>query len=157
MSPDASWVRLRDGDVVAVAQAEHGLVRCEVLVDGERGAAIAYAALVGTPRVGDRVTLNTTARHLGLGTGGVDLIVAIESLAHSPSPERSVRALATALAPGGLLVVIDDMPLAAARGTAAACEAELALFRDLLDADVVRESHIVAGDRCCSYRITPRA
>jgi predicted ArsR family transcriptional regulator len=41
-----------------------------------------------------------------------------------------------------------------AMGLTAACEAELQLFRDVLDADVVRETHIAAGDRCCSYRIT---
>lgn len=39
----------------------------------------------------------------------------------------------------------------------AACEAELALFREILGADVVRERHIAAGDRCCSYRIAERA
>jgi predicted ArsR family transcriptional regulator len=37
--------------------------------------------------------------------------------------------------------------------TAAACQAELDLFREVLGTDVQRESHIVAGDRCCSYRI----
>lgn len=36
-----------------------------------------------------------------------------------------------------------------------ACQAELDLFRDLLGTDVERESHIAAGDRCCSYRIGP--
>jgi predicted ArsR family transcriptional regulator len=41
-----------------------------------------------------------------------------------------------------------------AQGTPAACRAELALFSDVLGADVVREQHIVAGDRCCSYRIS---
>ena len=41
-----------------------------------------------------------------------------------------------------------------AMGLSAACDAELQLFRDVLDADVVRESHIAAGDRCCSYRIS---
>ena len=35
----------------------------------------------------------------------------------------------------------------------AACRAELELFRTVLGADVVRETHIAAGDRCCSYRI----
>jgi predicted ArsR family transcriptional regulator len=35
----------------------------------------------------------------------------------------------------------------------AACEAELELFRDVLGADVVRETHIASGDRCCTYRI----
>ena len=36
---------------------------------------------------------------------------------------------------------------------AAACQAELDLFRDLLGTSVERETHIAAGDRCCSYRI----
>ncbi len=36
----------------------------------------------------------------------------------------------------------------------AACDAELALFRDVLGAEVVRETHIAAGDRCCAYRVT---
>jgi len=40
-----------------------------------------------------------------------------------------------------------------ASATSAACEAELGLFRDVLGADVVRETHIASGDRCCSYRI----
>ena len=38
-----------------------------------------------------------------------------------------------------------------------ACRAEEELFREVLQADVVRESHIAAGDRCCSYRITEKA
>lgn len=40
-----------------------------------------------------------------------------------------------------------------ARGTSAACDAELQLFRELLGEDVIRESHIASGDRCCTYRI----
>jgi predicted ArsR family transcriptional regulator len=43
-----------------------------------------------------------------------------------------------------------------ARGTRAACDAELHLFREVLGADVVRETHIASGDRCCSYRVTER-
>lgn len=46
--------------------------------------------------------------------------------------------------------------LEVARGTGAACDAELALFSEVLGADVVRESHIASGDRCCSYRIVER-
>ena len=38
-----------------------------------------------------------------------------------------------------------------------ACAAELQMFSDVLGADVVRESHIMAGDRCCSYRISETA
>jgi predicted ArsR family transcriptional regulator len=47
--------------------------------------------------------------------------------------------------------------LEVARGTIRACQAELALFGEVLDADVVRDSHIAAGDRCCSYRVAARA
>jgi predicted ArsR family transcriptional regulator len=36
---------------------------------------------------------------------------------------------------------------------AAACQAELDLFRELLGTNVERETHIAAGDRCCTYRI----
>ncbi len=35
----------------------------------------------------------------------------------------------------------------------AACRAELALFREVLGVDVERETHIAAGDRCCTYRV----
>ena len=40
-----------------------------------------------------------------------------------------------------------------ARRTTAPCDAELALFRELLGEGVVRESHIASGDRCCTYRV----
>jgi predicted ArsR family transcriptional regulator len=33
------------------------------------------------------------------------------------------------------------------------CDAELELFREVLGADVVRETHIASGDRSCTYRI----
>jgi predicted ArsR family transcriptional regulator len=46
--------------------------------------------------------------------------------------------------------------LKVARGTRAACDAELQLFSEVLGADVVRETHIASGDRCCSYRISER-
>lgn len=36
---------------------------------------------------------------------------------------------------------------------AAACQAELDLFREVLGTTVERETHIAAGDRCCTYRI----
>jgi predicted ArsR family transcriptional regulator len=40
-----------------------------------------------------------------------------------------------------------------AAGNTAACQAELDLFREVLGADVQRETHIAAGDRCCTYAI----
>jgi predicted ArsR family transcriptional regulator len=42
-----------------------------------------------------------------------------------------------------------------AAGNTAACDAELALFRDVLGTEVVRETHIACGDRACTYRIGP--
>ena len=40
-----------------------------------------------------------------------------------------------------------------ATGAKAACRAELELFREVLGANVERETHIVGGDRCCTYRV----
>jgi SAM-dependent methyltransferase len=42
--------------------------------------------------------------------GPYQVIVAIESLAHSPDHERTLSALARVAAPGAVLVVADDMP-----------------------------------------------
>ena len=44
-----------------------------------------------------------------------------------------------------------------ARRTSAPCDAELALFRELLGPGVERESHIASGDRCCSYVVSDGA
>jgi hypothetical protein len=48
-----------------------------VTVNGDSVRALAYPALVGSPRVGDRVLLNVAALEAGLGTGGYALVVAI--------------------------------------------------------------------------------
>ncbi|HEY8237954.1 MAG TPA: hypothetical protein VIF63_00850 [Candidatus Limnocylindrales bacterium] len=40
--------------------------------------------------------------------------------------------------------------------TTAPCDAELALFKDVLGANVERESHIASGDRCCTYVVSQR-
>ncbi|GAB3213461.1 Protein of unknown function [Marinactinospora thermotolerans DSM 45154] len=49
--------------------------------------ALAYTSLVGLPRPGDRVLLNTNALALGLGTGGYALVVAIPDRL-PPDPPR---------------------------------------------------------------------
>ncbi len=48
-----------------------------VTVRGASIRALAYPALTGSPRAGDRVLLNVTALEAGLGTGGYALVVAI--------------------------------------------------------------------------------
>jgi SAM-dependent methyltransferase len=60
-----------------------------------------------------------------LAPGGVDLIVAIESLAHSLNPSRTIGNLARALASGGRLVLVDDVPDAALSDD----DADFAAFR----------------------------
>jgi len=52
--------------------------------------------------------------------GPFDLIVAIESLAHSPDPRVSLTALARVLAPGGTIAIVDDMPETAIAGSSGA-------------------------------------
>jgi hypothetical protein len=47
-------------------------------VDGREEAAMAYPDLCGPVTVGDVVLLNTTAVALGLGTGGLHLVIAVE-------------------------------------------------------------------------------
>jgi SAM-dependent methyltransferase len=79
-------------------------------------------------------------------SGPFDVIVAIESLAHSADPERSLAALAAVLAPGGRFVVVDDMPEAAP-----AHSRDLAAFKTgwqcpmLLSADGYRDAFVRLG------------
>jgi Protein of unknown function (DUF3866) len=76
--PDAPLVRLRGGTVVALGERRPGALEIRVGVDGDEADALAYPGLVGPIAVGDRVLLNTTAVDLGLGTGGLHLVVAVE-------------------------------------------------------------------------------
>lgn len=41
---------------------------------------------------------------------GVDLIIAIESLAHAPDPGATIARLGSLLRPGGRLLIVDDVP-----------------------------------------------
>lgn len=56
---------------------------------------------------------------------GVDLIVAIESLAHAPDPVATIGRLAARLRPGGRLLLVDDVP----RDTLLWQDADFAGFR----------------------------
>ena len=71
-------VRLRRGVVLAVRGSRPGAVELSVEVEGEARSVIAYPELTGPVGEGDVVVLNTTATSLGLGTGGDDLVVAVE-------------------------------------------------------------------------------
>ncbi|MGH3281598.1 MAG: DUF3866 family protein, partial [Trebonia sp.] len=67
----------RSGTVTALRREWPGAAELMVTVDGGLVRALAYPALVGLPRAGDRVLLNVTALEAGLGTGGYALVVAI--------------------------------------------------------------------------------
>jgi hypothetical protein len=94
--------------------------------------ALAYPALTGRPEPGDRVLLNTTALHQGLGTGGYALVVAI--------PERLP---ADAELPGHV-VKARYTPLQA---TVASVDEQGSEFHDLLrDADSLNGMPVVVAD-----------
>src|SRR5438876_7958626 len=91
-------IRLRRGVVVEILDERRGAIEVSVRLDGERmpsapSRAIAYPDLVGPVGPGDRVLLNTTAVSLGLGTGGLHFVVALEGSAdtEAPGPGRTMK------------------------------------------------------------------
>jgi len=77
----------RNGVVSGTRREWPGAVELDVSVNGAPVLALAYPALTGCPRPGDRVLLNTTALDLGLGTGGYALVVAVpDRLPPDPAP-----------------------------------------------------------------------
>jgi hypothetical protein len=71
-------IRLRRGSVLRIVDERPGAVELEVDVDGATERALAYPALCGRVAPGTRVLLNTTAVRLGLGTGGLHFVVAVD-------------------------------------------------------------------------------
>ena len=71
-------IRWRRGVVVSLGRRWPGAVELQARLDGGEGVrALAHPPLVGEPQVGDAVLLNVAALHLGLGTGGYALVVAL--------------------------------------------------------------------------------
>ena len=71
----------RRAQISALLHADSSIIHAEAVADGEMASrsVVAYPDLTGPLAVGDTVLLNTTATHLGLGTGGVDFVVAVLS------------------------------------------------------------------------------
>lgn len=95
-----SRIRWRRGRVTATGRSWRDALELTVAVDGDGDVpALAHPSLVGTPRVGDDVLLNTTAWSQGLGTGGSALVVAVpDRLPPDPvDPGRLVKARYTPL------------------------------------------------------------
>jgi len=78
MSADRGGTRLRRGTVVALGETRPGAIELEVETEEGRAPALAYPDLVGSVAIGDRVVFNANAVTLGLGTGGLHFVVAVE-------------------------------------------------------------------------------
>ncbi len=110
-----SW---RDGVVRAVRGSWAGAVELEVELDRPAGGrsqvrALAYPAMVGEPRVGDRVTLTVSALVRGLGTGGYAMVAALPDRLPpdpAPGPGHVVKARYTPLQPMVLGVDEQESP-----------------------------------------------
>jgi Protein of unknown function (DUF3866) len=72
--------------VTALRREWQGAAEIMVSVDGAEVRALAYPALTGAPRVGDRVLLNAGALERGLGTGGYAFVVAIPDRLPADAP-----------------------------------------------------------------------
>ncbi|MDQ1662694.1 MAG: hypothetical protein QOJ68_2674 [Blastococcus sp.] len=86
--PPPSRIRWRRGRVTMTGRRGRDSLELTVEVPGDgQVRALAYPSLVGIPKVGDDVLLNTTALAQGLGTGGVALVVAVPDRL-PPDPEE---------------------------------------------------------------------
>ncbi len=85
-------VRWRRGTVTGVRRTWPGACELDVVVTEPDGSqrparALAYPALVGLPRAGDAVLLNTSALDRSLGTGGYALVVAVPDRLPADPPD----------------------------------------------------------------------
>ena len=109
-----------------------GSAEPEITAEPQSVRALAYPALTGRPEPGDRVLLNTTALHQGLGTGGYALVVAIPDRL-PPDPELA-----------GHVVKARYTPLQA---TVASADEQGSPYHDLLrDADSIDGMPVVVAD-----------
>jgi hypothetical protein len=125
-------IRWREGHVRELTGSAGGATSVVVATADGDVPAIAYPALVGEPRVGDRVLLNVTALELGLGTGGVAIVVALpERLPADPPPD-------------GHIVKARYTPL---QVTVLACDEQGSPHHELLrDADSIAGMPVVVAD-----------
>ena len=69
-------IRTREGKVAEICADRDDLQEIRVEIGGSRMPALVYTGITGRVAKGDRVLVNTTARFLGLGTGGYDFVIA---------------------------------------------------------------------------------
>jgi predicted ArsR family transcriptional regulator len=100
-------------------------------------------------RVGERV-LRVLDERVPAGAPLVDRVRALAVVQDEQGYLSDVQ-----LAPDGTIRLLQRncAVYQVANGEPAVCAAELALFRDVLGREVTRETHIVSGDRCCTFRV----
>lgn len=86
-------IRIRRGVVLEVERSRPGVLSVLVGIAGAKERAIAYEDLSGPVAIGDRVVLNTGAVALGLGTGGVHFLIAVEGAADVDPAEHGGHAM----------------------------------------------------------------
>ncbi len=86
-------IRIRRGVALEVESRRAGVVEVLVEVDGAKDRAIAYTSLTGPVEPGDRVVLNTGAVALGLGTGGLHFVIAVEGGGDVNPPDHGGHAM----------------------------------------------------------------
>lgn len=69
-------IRIRQGKVTEITNRERGVTEIRVEVEGKIERAVNYDFLTGPVKLDDTVTLNTTAVHKGLGSGGNHFVMA---------------------------------------------------------------------------------
>lgn len=77
-------IRVRTGRVVRTWREGEAVTRLTVECDGETAQAVNYDNLTGPVYPGDEVLLNTTAVHLGLGTGGAHFVMGVAGASTEP-------------------------------------------------------------------------
>src|SRR5438876_11940373 len=88
--PPIPWLHLRPAVLRALRAVRPGVEEWWIEPPEAARVAVSYPPLSGHLTPGDRVLLNTTARDFGLGTGGVDFVVA--RLAPAAAPAQSPEA-----------------------------------------------------------------
>jgi hypothetical protein len=86
-------IQIRRGVVRAITATRPGAQELEVEVEGSVAPAVHYPDLAGEVAVGDAVVLNATALELGLGTGGVHFVIAVEGRSVPEAPATGGRVI----------------------------------------------------------------
>ncbi len=73
-------IRIRQGEVMEIISSTRGVTEITVKVDGNTEKAVNYDFLTGSVEVGHKVSLNTTALHKALGSGGFHFVMANHSV-----------------------------------------------------------------------------